>query len=249
MRSRVPKEWCRDSHLTTTYGCAAHFAAGYILGMMLRSSRFGPVLLLVACRPGVFAGAPEKSVPDTARIRRDVAYLASDALEGRGTGTQGNDSAAAFIARQFRAMGLAAPTAGFLQPFDARPAAHQGIAASLRTQNVVSLIPGRDPALRRQYIVLGAHFDHLGRGTFGALDRQSINAIRNGADDNASGTVAIMELARLLKERPTRRSVAIVAFSGEELGLLGSAHFVANAPAPLAIDSVQAMLNFDMVGR
>lgn len=211
------------------------------------------LLAVAACH----AGSPRSaalgpSTPDTARIRQDVAYLASDALEGRGTGTPGNDSAAAFIARRFRSFGLTAPAPGFLQPFEARPAAaaQHGLGASLPTQNVVALIPGRDRALRGQYVVLGAHFDHLGRsGTFGVLDPQARDAIHNGADDNASGTVAIMELARLFQARPLRRSLAIVAFSGEELGLLGSAHFVANPPAPFITDSVRAMLNFDMVGR
>ncbi|MGQ0641093.1 MAG: M28 family peptidase [Gemmatimonadaceae bacterium] len=208
------------------------------------------VLVAAACHAASPFSPP---ATDTARIRQDVAFLASDALEGRGTGTRGNDTAAAFIARRFAALGLTAPETGFLQTFDARSAAaaHQGVAASLRTQNVVAFVPGHDRNVRGQYIVLGAHFDHLGRGTFGALDAHGggRDAIRNGADDNASGTAAILELARLLRANPPRRSVAIVAFSGEELGLLGSGHFVANPPAPLVTDSVYAMLNFDMVGR
>ncbi len=221
--------------------------------MLARPTLLVTLIMVAACRgaaPGGAALGPH--TPDTARLRQDVAYLASDALEGRATGTAGNDSAAAFIARRFRSLGLTAPIRGFIQPFDARPAAaaQHGLAASLPTQNVVALIPGRDAALRGQYVVVGAHFDHLGRsGTFGALDPHAPNAIRNGADDNASGTAAIMELARLLRASPPRSSVAIVAFSGEELGLLGSAHFVANPPAPFATDSVRAMLNFDMVGR
>jgi Zn-dependent M28 family amino/carboxypeptidase len=111
----------------------------------------------------------------------------------------------------------------------------------------MGLIRGTDPALRNQYVVLGAHFDHLGRSTFGALDAERGAEIRNGADDNASGTAAVLELARLLRQRPPKRSVVVVLFSGEELGLLGSQHFVDHSPVPL--DSVQAMLNFDMVGR
>lgn len=221
--------------------------------MSFRVAYIAVIASLGAChssRPG--AGALT-SAPDTLRLRRDISFLASDALEGRGTGTRGNDSAAAFIARRFQDLGLTAPTSGFVQPFDARPAmaAHQnaGQPVSLRTQNVVGLIRGRDPVLRGKYVVLGAHFDHLGRGAVGALDTQAQDAIRNGADDNASGTVALLELARLLKANPPRRSVAILAFSGEEMGLLGSAHLVANPPPPLAMDSVYAMLNFDMVGR
>ena len=138
---------------------------------------------------------------------------------------------------------------GYLQRFTARAAAlaHAGQAAGLATQNVVAAIPGTDPALRGQVVVLGAHYDHLGRDRRFATDPKAGDAIRNGADDNASGTAAVMELARLFAQRPARRTVVVVAFSGEELGLLGSQHFVEHAPVPM--DSVAAMLNFDMVGR
>ncbi len=197
---------------------------------------------------------------------RDIRYLASDALEGRGTGTAGNDSAAAYIARRFSRLGLAAPFASsdgrvcrtggrascdgrYLQPFVARSvaAAHAGLPGELPTQNVAAIVRGSDPGLRGEYVILGAHFDHLGRSTFGALDADAVNAIHNGADDNASGTAAVIELARLLRRQPPKRSVIVVAFSGEELGLLGSQHFVDHLPVPLA--NVRAMLNFDMVGR
>ncbi|MFN8582215.1 MAG: M28 family peptidase [Gemmatimonadaceae bacterium] len=112
---------------------------------------------------------------------------------------------------------------------------------------MVAIIPGSDPSLRSRYVVLGAHFDHLGRSTFGAQDPEKAPEIHNGADDNGSGTVTVMELARLFRMHPTRRSIALVNFSGEELGLLGSVYF-ADHP-PFALDSVEAMLNFDMVGR
>ena len=200
---------------------------------------------------------------------RDVRYLASDALEGRGTGTAGNDSAAAYISRRFASAGLApafassdaricAPVTGstkgacdgrFVQSFQARSvaAAHAGLPGQLATQNVGAIVRGTDPALRDEYVVLGAHFDHLGRSTMGALDPDVPNAIHNGADDNASGTAAVIELGRLLRRDPPRRSVIVVAFSGEELGLLGSQYFVEHLPVPL--EKVRAMLNFDMVGR
>ena len=199
---------------------------------------------------------------------RDIRVLASDALEGRGTGTPGNDSAAAYIARRFAQMGLSpAFTSGdarlcrsvsggtppcdgrFVQSFVARSVAamHAGLPAEMPTQNVAAIIRGTDPALRGEYVILGAHHDHLGRSSFGALDPESPNAIHNGADDNASGTAAVIELARLLRRNPAKRSVIVVTFSGEELGLLGSQHFVNALPVPL--DKVRAMLNFDMVGR
>jgi len=192
--------------------------------------------------------APVAATPDSTRLRADIAYLASDALEGRGTGTAGNDSAAAYLARRYSALRLRMVAPGFLQPFEARSAvlAHQS-GSPVRTQNVVAMLEGSDPALRGEVIVVGAHFDHLGRSTFGALDPEANDAIRNGADDNASGTAAVLELARLFASRPTRRSLLFTNFSGEELGLLGSQYFVDHAPVPL--DSIVAMLNFDMVGR
>src|SRR6185295_944116 len=138
--------------------------------------------------------------------RRDVAYLASPALAGRLTGTPGNDSAAAYIARRYATLGLRAPAPSYLQRFTARPPAHNGVSPSLPTQNVFAILPGRDPALRGQYIVVGAHFDHLGASAEGALDPDARGVVRRGADDNASGTAAVLELARLLAAAPTRRS-------------------------------------------
>jgi aminopeptidase YwaD len=182
-------------------------------------------------------------------LRSDIAYLASDRLEGRGTGTPGNDSAAAYISRRFAALGLQ-PLSGtdFIQRFVAHPlVGHNATPVSLPTQNVAALLPGRDPVLREQFVIVGAHFDHLGRSTEGALDPERKNAIRRGADDNASGTAAVLELARLFAADPPRRSLVFVTFSGEEMGLLGSEYFVGNSPVPL--DSTVAMINFDMVGR
>lgn len=205
---------------------------------------------------------------DTARIRADIVYLASDALEGRGTGTPGNDSAAAYLAREYARLGLTkierATTcpemragvrecvvgrASYLQYFPARSvaAAHAGLSGELPTQNVIAMQPGTDSALRGEYVVIGAHFDHLGRSSFDAMDPDAKDAIRHGADDNASGTAAVLELARRFHATPARRPIIFVNFSGEELGVLGSEYFVEHSPVPL--DSIDAMLNFDMVGR
>ena len=204
--------------------------------------------LLAACASGPVAREATPA-PDSLRVRRDIEYLASDALQGRGTGTPGNDSATAWAARRYAELGLRPMLPTFLQPFVARSAmlAHNGVAAELPTNNVVAYLPGTSAALRNQVIVIGAHIDHLGRSTAGALDPDAKDAIRNGADDNASGSAAVLELARLLHARPLRRSVLFVNFTGEELGLLGSQYFVEHSPVPL--DSIDAMLNFDMVGR
>jgi hypothetical protein len=181
-------------------------------------------------------------------IYADIAYLASDALEGRGTGTPGNDSAAAYIARRFATLGLRRVDSSYAQHFVAHPlTAHNEKPRALATQNVVGLLPGTDPGLRGEFVVVGAHFDHLGRSSEGALDPDSRNVIRHGADDNASGTAAVLELARLFAAVPAKRSLLFVTFSGEEMGLLGSEYFVTNSPLP--IDSAVAMVNFDMIGR
>jgi hypothetical protein len=193
------------------------------------------------------AAAQTSVSPDTGAIRRDIGFLASDALEGRRTGTPGNDSAAAFLARRYRALGLKALAPDYQQKFVARPAAHAGQTVEMPTQNVFAVLPGRDPKLRSQYVVIGAHFDHLGRSTEGALDPEDKTGVRKGADDNASGTAAVLELARILAKNPPRRSVIFANFSGEENGLLGSQYFIEHSPVP--VDSIAAMLNFDMVGR
>ncbi len=114
--------------------------------------------------------------------------------------------------------------------------------------NVVGFIPGRDPVLKKEIIVLGAHMDHLGMGERHSLGgAEAAGKVHPGADDNASGTALVLELARQLnKERP-RRSILVLHFGGEEEGLLGSQYWVQHPTHPL--ESVKFMLNFDMVGR
>lgn len=119
------------------------------------------------------------------------------------------------------------------------------------TANVVGFLPGTDAALAREVLVLGAHHDHVGLGNGGASlgGPKARGAVHNGADDNGSGTVALLELAEwfAVPAHRTRRSLLFLSFSGEELGLLGSLHYVAQPVLPLA-DTV-AMVNLDMVGR
>jgi hypothetical protein len=206
----------------------------------------------VTVSSGLLGCAPQTSPapttqPDSLAIRRDVEYLASPALAGRLTGTPGNDSAAAYIARRYAALGLDPLAPQYLQRFVARPPAHNGQSPSLPTQNVIAIARGTDPVLRNQYVVVGAHFDHLGLSTEFSLDPNDKTSARVGADDNASGTAAVMELARLVKRNPTKRSIIFANFSGEEEGVLGSMYMVDHFP--VAVDSISAMLNFDMVGR
>src|SRR5512133_3520914 len=201
---------------------------------------------LAACRSSAIAPSTLAS-PDSLSIRRDIEYLAGEKLAGRLTGTPGNDSAAAYLARRYAALGLRAASPMYLQKFVARPVVKTGPSPSLPTQNVFAILPGRDRALQNQYVVIGAHFDHLGTSTEGALDPDARGAVRRGADDNASGSAAVVELARLFARNPARRPIIFANFTGEEEGLLGSAYFADHSPVP--IDSIIAMLNFDMVGR
>src|SRR5450759_3774041 len=150
-----------------------------------------PVLLLAvaSCTPAPRA-LPTAAHADSTVIRRDIEFLASDRLEGRLAGTPGNDSAAAYLARRYRSLGLTELAPGYLQPFDALSAqdAHMGRTAPRPTQNVVALLRGRDPALRDQYVVIGAHFDHLGRSPMFALSliQRTWDAQRRGPRRSAS---------------------------------------------------------------
>ncbi len=119
---------------------------------------------------------------------------------------------------------------------------------SVTARNVVGRLPGADPALAHEIVVIGAHYDHVGRGGHGSLDPRAGGEIHNGADDNASGTSGMLELAQAFSqsgERP-RRSIMFMGFSGEERGLLGSEHLVKTAPF---MKDVVAMINLDMIGR
>lgn len=119
-----------------------------------------------------------------------------------------------------------------------------------KAQNIVGFLKGTDPVLSEQLLVIGAHYDHLGYGGVGSGSRTPDTvAIHNGADDNASGVAAMLELAKALQHerKQLKRSVLFMAFSGEEMGLLGSKYF-SNHPL-LSLDKIQLMLNMDMVGR
>ena len=116
-------------------------------------------------------------------------------------------------------------------------------------RNVIGAIRGTNPELNNEWIILGAHYDHLGLGGEYSMERSAAGQIHNGADDNASGTAGILELARVISENRVGldRSVMFMAFAGEELGLFGSNHFV-NYPT-IELENAVVMLNFDMIGR
>lgn len=171
-------------------------------------------------------------------LRRHTIFLASDTLEGRAAGTQGGRAAAAYLAVEFDKAGLkpAAEGEDFLQPFE------NGY------QNLLGLVPGSDPDLAGEVIIVSGHFDHVGLGnrgnSFGPYGQ-----IHNGADDNASGTAAVLAVARAIASLDTapRRSVLFALWDAEENGLLGSKHWLENPT--LDVQSIRLMINCDMVGR
>lgn len=182
----------------------------------------------------------------TAPIRKHVEFLASDDLEGRGTATLGEVRAANYIAAAFQQAGLKpAGTKGYFQPFEVSFAI-DGEAHDLMGRNVVGFLDNGAP----KTVVIGAHYDHLGKGFQGSsLSPDSKNKIHNGADDNASGTAGVLELARYFAGNNVKEkhNYLFIAFSGEELGLLGSKHYVEKPTIPLT--AISAMINMDMIGR
>jgi len=174
-------------------------------------------------------------------LKGNLSFLSSDLLEGRGTPSRGLDIAAEFIASQFRRAGLdMAGDDGYFQTTTYKP--RNGDAAKVR--NVIGVLPGSDPKLKDTYILVTAHYDHLGMRATGDGDR-----IYNGADDDGSGTVSVIEIANAMaaaKYRP-KRSIVFMTFWGEEKGLLGSSYYGKNPRFPIA--QTVANINLEQVGR
>src|SRR5215207_4306761 len=210
----------------------------------------GAAARLGAQRMGTAQHDPPRPVTPPVLALDDIRFLSDDRLGGRLTGSPGADTAAAYLARRFEAVGLQPAAGGWFQTFtiarDAPVAQHARV-AGLKGSNVIGLLPGRDPILRNEALIVGAHYDHLGLGGFGSLDPDSTGKVHNGADDNASGAAMLIRIAERLAAAPPARTVIFIAFSGEELGLLGSAHYVKEPIYPLA--GTLAMINLDMVGR
>ncbi len=175
-----------------------------------------------------------------------VRYLADDALGGRLSGSAGERCAGEYVAAMFASLGLEpGGEDGFFQELPLASAA-QPHAPPGRGRNVVAILRGSDPELHESAVVVGAHYDHLGLGEFGSTGEAG--EIHNGADDNASGVAAVLAAARALRGGPRpARSIVFIAFTGEELGLIGSAWY-ANHPA-ISLEETVAMVNLDMVGR
>jgi hypothetical protein len=192
------------------------------------------------------------------KIEEDVAFLADDKLEGRQTGTPGEEKAAEYISQRMESIGMQPKgTDGFLQPFSFKPKTDPHKEVEFTT-NADSTITGRNVLgfidnQAETTIVIGAHYDHLGYGGEGSLYRGKDKAIHNGADDNASGVAVMLNLASRLKIKNDTAKVKdnnnylFMAFSGEEMGLLGSNYFSKNPT--IDEESINYMINMDMVGK
>ncbi|MCA9014747.1 MAG: M20/M25/M40 family metallo-hydrolase [Planctomycetaceae bacterium] len=171
-------------------------------------------------------------------LKTHIEFLASDSLEGREAGSQGGQAAGTYIRSVLQKNGIqpGLEEEGYFQEFDGG------------FRNIIGIIPGNDPELKKEYVVIGAHYDHVGYGK-PSNSRGGIGQIHNGADDNASGTAALLEAIEALAQHKTlpRRSLMFVFWDAEEMGLLGSKYWVNHPTVPL--DKIAIYLNLDMVGR
>jgi|SRR5688572_21614713 len=212
-----------------------------------------PLSAQEAAKPSALDAAGARITAES--LKAHLTVIAGDEFGGRNSGFPGNDKAAEYIAAHFKKIGLrpagekdAAGETTWFQTFTlGRP--------PRTTRNVLGMVEGSDPALKSEIVVVGAHHDHAGQegepspGRMVNKKADKDDKIWNGADDNGSGTVTVLEIARALMEGKvkTKRSVLFMTFSGEEYGLLGSKHYVDNPLHPL--DKTVAMINLDMVGR
>lgn len=181
------------------------------------------------------------------QIKKHVYFLASDKMKGRGTGSKQANKASEYVKKHFKKNGLQPMgTQGYYQPFTA-VVRKVVVEDSLRpSRNVIGFLDNG----AEKTVIIGAHYDHLGEGKQGSsLAADSYGMIHNGADDNASGTAGLLELARYFSQNGVKEPVnfLFISFGAEELGLLGSKHYVANPTYPL--EKTHWMLNMDMIGR
>ncbi|WP_323026672.1 M20/M25/M40 family metallo-hydrolase [Gelidibacter japonicus] len=183
-------------------------------------------------------------------IKDHILFLASEKNAGRYPGTKANRAVVKYIVKDFKKQGLLPLAKNYKQKFKARLRVEKGQPEKplAKTCNVVAYLEGNDPILKNEYIILGAHYDHLGMGGPSSKSDKK-NTIHYGADDNASGTATLLEIAEkvAVNKSQLKRSIIFIAFGAEEQGLLGSQYFVDNPLVPLS--QIKLMINMDMVGR
>jgi len=188
------------------------------------------------------------------KLIADIEYLSSDQLEGRFPGTKGEKAAAQYIAKRFKDLKLTSLSNNYLQNFSFKQPnnPHDELEFDKKEKDQINAINviGYLNNNKENTIIIGAHYDHIGYGGIYSLDSKGMdkNTIHNGADDNASGVALLLNLAeQLIKENNSNNNYLFIAFSAEELGLLGSKYFVEN---PLIdLKNANYMINLDMVGR
>ncbi len=188
-------------------------------------------LMLVAAPLAAFEMAQQLPDIDEERLLRDLSILAHDSMEGRRVGTAGNERARRYLVAELEAMAIPTPPGGRTAPFPVMAASQ-----SMTGVNVLGMVAGTEFPSR--YMVVSAHYDHLG-----VVD----GATYNGADDNASGTAALLTLADLFSRMPPRYSIIFAAFDAEEMGIQGAQAFLSAPPVPR--DSILLNVNLDMVSR
>ena len=211
--------------------------------------------------PAAAVGGPGSPSVSESEVRRLLGALAHDSMEGRGTATPGSERAARFIASELAKYGVQpAGDSGFYQRVPVAMqmrnnrrsprllpslAARDTIPPADRANavNVVGIIPGSDATLRNEVVLIAAHYDHLGIRSAAGTD-----SIFNGADDDASGVVAVLEIARALAQGPApKRTVVVAATTGEEVGLLGTRWYIDHPVRPL--EAMVSNLEIEMIGR
>lgn len=206
------------------------------------AAKFLASVVFLAC----FASSQQthRSTTLANHIRGELGFLASDVLQGRGSGTRDELIAGTYLASELQELGLkpGGDNGGFIQNVASEVSSRSGT-KSWNTRNVIGILHGHDPALKDQVVLLTAHMDHLGIG-------EPVNGdeIYNGADDDASGCVAVLELVRaLVAAGPLKRTVFFVFFGSEETGGQGNSYFLEHPPVPLT--NIVANLEFEMIGR
>ena len=201
-------------------------------------------ILVISCK---------QKTPYQNHIKDDVIFLSSDSLEGRETGTQGEVKAGEYIKKRFIKIGLQPlENNNYFQNFTFKPKSNPHQEISFSNQKNDSTITGKNiigyiDNQAKKTIIIGAHYDHLGYGNENSLHRGEKNLIHNGADDNASGVAMMIDLASKLRVANKNNNYLFIAFSGEEIGLLGSNYYTKNAI--IKMSNINYMINMDMVGR
>jgi len=199
------------------------------------------VIVFVFLLSGITCNFEKKNVVNAEEIKRWIDYLASDAMRGRANGSPEMVKASVWLSEKFKEAGLKPllPGSEYVQnyTFTSRQ-------RTIDERNVIGVIEGTDPMLKNRYIIITAHFDHIGISKGNSAD-----SIYNGADDNASGTSTLLGIAKTIKKSGLKpgRSLIFAAFSGEEIGMRGSRYFVANAP--VLLENIDFDINFEMTGH